>query len=171
MEPGGRWNRVWRYAFGSSVTAGSGVSPMGRTYAGGMPVDGPADLFEVARAVQANAHVPYSHFRVGAAVRGASGRIYAGCNVENASYPEGTSAEAVAIGAMVTAGETEIVEVLTIADGEHLTTPCGGCRQRIRELAVPGTPVHTAGPDGVRRTFTIEELLPASFLAENLDRF
>jgi cytidine deaminase len=129
---------------------------------------GPADLFEAARAVQANAHVPYSHFRVGAAFRGASGRIYVGCNVENASYPEGICAEAAAMGAMVTAGEYAIVEVLTIADGEHLTTPCGGCRQRIREFARPGVVVHCAGPEGVRRTLTVEELLPASFTAAHL---
>jgi cytidine deaminase len=130
--------------------------------------DGPVDLLAAARAVQANAHVPYSHFPVGAAVRAASGRIYGGCNVENASYPEGICAEANAIGAMVAAGETEIVEVLTIADGERLTTCCGGCRQRIREFTKAGTPVHAAGPDGVRRTFTIDELLPASFGPEHL---
>jgi cytidine deaminase len=130
--------------------------------------DGPADLLAAARAVQANAHVPYSHFPVGAAVRTASGRVFAGCNVENASYPEGTCAEAVAIGAMVSAGEREIVEVLTIADGERLTTCCGGCRQRIREFARGGTVVHAAGPEGVRRTFTIEELLPESFGPEHL---
>jgi cytidine deaminase len=130
--------------------------------------DGPDDLLEAARAVQANAHAPYSRFRVGAAVRGASGRVYVGCNVENASFPEGICAEAAAIGAMVAAGERELVEVLTIADGERLTTCCGGCRQRIRELAPAGTRVHAAGPDGVRRTFTIEELLPASFSAADL---
>jgi cytidine deaminase len=130
----------------------------------------PDDLLAAARTVQANAHVPYSHFRVGAAVRTASGRIFAGCNVENASYPEGTCAETAAIGAMVSAGETEIVEVLTIADGERLTTCCGGCRQRIREFAAAGTPVHAAGPEGVRRTFTIEELLPASFGRVHLER-
>src|SRR6478736_4481035 len=125
--------------------------------------DGPADLLAAARAVQANAHVPSSHSPVGAAVRASSGRVFAGCNVENASYPEGICAESAAIGAMVAAGEREIAEVLTVADGARLTTCCGGCRQRIREFARPGTPVHAAGPDGVRRTFTIEELLPASF--------
>ncbi len=129
--------------------------------------DGPDDLLAAARAVQANAHVPYSHFPVGAAVRAASGRVFAGCNVENASYPEGICAETAAIGAMVTAGEREIVEVLTIADGERLTTCCGGCRQRIREFAGPATPVHAAGPDGVRRTFTIGELLPDAFGADH----
>ncbi len=135
-----------------------------------MPDAVPDDLFEAARAVQANAHVPYSHFRVGAAFRTSSGRVFVGCNVENASYPEGICAEAAAMGAMVSAGEHELVEVLTIADGEHLTTPCGGCRQRIREFARPGTPVHAAGPDGIRRTFTIEELLPESFDASHLER-
>ena len=133
-----------------------------------MPAAVPDDLLEAARAVQANAHVPYSHFPVGAAFRSASGRVFVGCNVENASYPEGICAESAAMGAMVSAGEYELVEVLTIADGERLTTCCGGCRQRIREFARPGTPVHAAGPDGIRRTFTIEDLLPASFVAENL---
>jgi cytidine deaminase len=130
--------------------------------------DGPADLFEAARAVQGNAHVPYSRFDVGAAFRAASGRIYVGCNVENASYPEGICAESSAMGAMVTAGEREIVEVLTIADGERLTTPCCGCRQRIAEFARRDVLVHCAGPDGVRRTFTVAELIPASFTPEHL---
>jgi cytidine deaminase len=133
-----------------------------------MMEDGVGELFAAARAVQARAHAPYSGFRVGAAVRTASGRIFAGCNVENVSFPEGICAEASAIGAMVSAGETEIVEVLTIADGERLTTCCGGCRQRISEFAAPSTPVHAAGPDGVRRTFTLGELLPESFGPEHL---
>ena len=121
------------------------------------------DLLAAARRAQANAHTPYSHFPVGAAVRTASGAVYAGCNVENVSYPHGTCAETGAIAAMVAAGEHTIVEVLTIANGEQLTTCCGGCRQRIAEFAGPDTPVHAAGPDGVRRTFTLGELLPASF--------
>ncbi len=126
------------------------------------------DLLDAALAVQANAHAPYSGFRVGAAVRSTSGAVYVGCNVENASFPEGTCAEAAAIGAMVAAGERQIAEVLTVADGDDLTTPCGGCRQRLREFAVPSTVVHAAGPEGVRRTFTLGELLPASFGPENL---
>ncbi len=127
------------------------------------------ELLEAARAVQAHAHAPYSHFRVGAAVRAPSGRVYAGCNVENASYPLGTCAEAAAIAAMVAGGEKEIVALLTIADGAALVTCCGGCRQRIRELATPTTVVHAAGPEGIRRTFTVEELLPVSFGPENLE--
>jgi cytidine deaminase len=120
-------------------------------------------LFDAARAAQRNAYAPYSRFPVGAAVRSASGRVYAGCNVENASYPQGWCAEASAIAAMVTAGEREIVEVLTVADGEQLTTCCGGCRQKIREFAASDTPIHAAGPEGVRRTFTLGELLPEAF--------
>ena len=107
-----------------------------------MSADDTAELLDAARAVQAHAHAPYSGFRVGAAVRAASGRVFVGANVENASFPEGICAEAAAIGAMVAAGEREIVEVLTVADGERLTTCCGGCRQRIREFARPGD----AGP-------------------------
>jgi cytidine deaminase len=135
-----------------------------------MSADDTSELLAVALAVQAHAHAPYSGFRVGAAVRAASGAVYAGANVENASFPEGICAEAAAIGAMVAAGEREIVEVLTVADGERLTTCCGGCRQRIREFARAGTPVHAAGPEGVRRTFTIDELLPGSFGPEHLAR-
>ena len=128
-----------------------------------------AELFAAALAVQANAHVPYSKYPVGAAVRAASGRVYAGCNVENAAYPQGLCAEAAAIAAMVTAGEREIVEILTVAEGDQLATSCGGCRQKIREFAGPGALIHAAGPEGVRRTFTLDELLPFSFSPENLD--
>jgi cytidine deaminase len=128
------------------------------------------ELFDAALAVQANAHAPYSGFRVGAAVRSASGRIYAACNVENAAYPQGSCAEAGAISAMVAAGERHIVEVLTVCDGESLSTCCGGCRQRIREFAAGGTPVHAAGVHGLWASFTLDELLPASFGPENLNR-
>jgi cytidine deaminase len=126
------------------------------------------ELLDAAIAVQANAHVPYSHFPVGAALRTASGRVFAGCNVENASYPLGTCAEAAAIAEMVSAGEREIVALLTVADGDLLVTCCGGCRQRIREFARPDVVIHAAGREGVRRTFTMEELLPASFGPEHL---
>jgi cytidine deaminase len=128
----------------------------------------PQDLLDAARRAQRNAHAPYSRFPVGAAVRTASGRIFAGANVENVSFPEGICAEASAIGAMVTAGEREIVEVLTIADGDQVTTCCGGCRQRLAEFAAADTPVHAAGAEGVRRTFTLGELLPAAFGPEHL---
>ena len=126
------------------------------------------ELLAAARAVQANAHAPYSRFPVGAALRTPSGAVFTGCNVENASYPLGTCAEAGAIAAMVAAGEEAIDVILTVADGDRLATPCGGCRQRIREFASPATVIHVAGPDGVRKSYTIDELLPDSFGPENL---
>ena len=133
------------------------------------------DLFAAAKAVRAKAHAPYSRFKVGAAIRSRSGRIHVGCNVENAAYPVGSCAEAGAIAAMIAAGDTAIGEILVLGwtdanpDAPGLTTPCGGCRQRIREFAVGSTPVHVAGPDGLRRSFTLDALLPESFGPENLD--
>jgi cytidine deaminase len=126
------------------------------------------ELLAAALGAQANAHVPYSKYRVGAAVRAGSGRVYAGCNVENAAYPQGWCAETSAIAAMVTAGERELVEILTVANGDGLATSCGGCRQKIREFAAPDALIHAAGPEGVRRTFTLDELLPHSFGPEQL---
>src|SRR3954454_49154 len=126
------------------------------------------ELLAAATAVQANAYAPYSRFRVGAAVRTSSGRVFAGCNVENAAYPQGSCAEAGAIAAMVSAGEREIVAVLTVCEGDAISTCCGGCRQRIREFASGDTPIYAAGPDGVRATYTLDGLLPSSFGPENL---
>lgn len=128
-------------------------------------------LFTLARDVQQHAHVPYSHFPVGAALRTASGRVFAGANVENAAYPEGMCAEAAAIAAMASAGERVIDTIVTVCDGDALSTPCGGCRQKIREFATANTVIHAAGPEGIRRTYTMAELLPDGFGPENLDEF
>jgi cytidine deaminase len=125
-------------------------------------------LFTAAKAAQARAHVPYSRFRVGAAVLDDQGRIHAGCNVENAAYPQGACAETGAISAMVLAGGRRIAAILVIGDGDRLCTPCGGCRQRIREFAGHDTPVHIAGPEGLRRSFTLDALLPFSFGPDHL---
>jgi cytidine deaminase len=125
-------------------------------------------LFEAARAVQAKAYAPYSRFKVGAAIRTPNGGVFAGCNVENAAYPEGSCAETGAISAMVAAGESRIAELVVMGEGEALVTPCGGCRQRIREFAAGNTPIHVAGPEGVRKSFTLDELLPISFGPDNL---
>lgn len=127
-------------------------------------------LFAAAAAARAKAYAPYSNFLVGAAIRVPSGAIFAGANVENAAYPQGHCAEASAIAAMIVAGEREIAEVLVIGAGDGLVTPCGGCRQRIREFAEPEIPVHVAGLEGLRRTFTLEELLPWSFGPSHLGR-
>ena len=126
------------------------------------------ELFEAARAAQARAYAPYSGFRVGAAIRTPEGAVFAGCNVENAAYPQGACAETGAIAAMVAGGGARIAEILVVGDGDLLCTPCGGCRQRIREFAGPEAPVHVAGPEGVRRRFTLADLLPYSFVPDNL---
>ena len=129
---------------------------------------GQQELFDAALAAHLNAHAPYSNYPVGAAVRTDTGRVFAGCNVENAAYPQGWCAEASAIAAMVTAGERHIVEVLTISNGEMIGTCCGGCRQKIREFAALDTPIYSCGPEGLRKTFTLEGLLSHSFGPENL---
>ncbi len=97
-----------------------------------------ADLFAAAKAAQLRSYAPYSKFRVGAALITPDGAIYSGGNVENASYPEGWCAETSAIAAMAAAGARRIVEICVVGDGAALCTPCGGCRQRIREFADDG---------------------------------
>ncbi len=128
------------------------------------------EMIILARRAQANAHAPYSRFAVGVCLRSESGKLYAGCNVENAAYPQGQCAEASAIGAMVTAGDKRIVEVLVLGSGEELCTPCGGCRQRLVEFARPDTPVHMGNAGGIRRTMTLAELTPLFFGPQNLGR-
>ncbi|MDQ2094751.1 cytidine deaminase [Rhodalgimonas zhirmunskyi] len=120
-------------------------------------------LLDQARAVRENAYAPYSQFKVGAAVRGASGAIYAGCNVENAAYPEGTCAEAGAIAAMIAAGETELTEVAVIADSPRPVPPCGGCRQKLAEFGAGHVPVTLATIAGKELHTTVANLLPGAF--------
>ena len=127
-------------------------------------------LFAAAVAARANAYAPYSGYAVGAAVLAEDGAIYAGCNTENAAYPVGTCAESGAIAAMAAAGARRIAAILVLADGPELVTPCGACRQRIREFATEATPIHLADPSGVRRTLTLGDLLPHAFGPDNLAR-
>jgi cytidine deaminase len=126
-------------------------------------------MIERAAAVRGHAHAPYSGFHVGACIRAESGRLYSGCNIENAAYPQGQCAEATAIGAMVSGGDTKIVEILVMGDGARLCTPCGGCRQRMSEFAGPATPVHICDPEGLRQTIPLGDLLPYAFVADNLE--
>jgi homotetrameric cytidine deaminase len=118
----------------------------------------PAELLEAARVAMERAHVPYSHFKVGAALRAPSGAVYAAPNVENASYPQGQCAETSAIGALFAAGEREIVGVAVVAEQTDFCPPCGGCRQRLAEFAGPDVPVHLGA-----RTLALGELLPHRF--------
>ena len=127
------------------------------------------DLYRRALAIREHAYAPYSAYKVGAAIRGASGAIHVGANVENAAYPQGQCAEAAAIGAMIAAGETRIAEVAVIGAGDTLCTPCGGCRQKLREFAQPSDLIVIAGDStGVRAHWTLEQLLPASFGPDHL---
>ena len=133
-----------------------------------LPVDDLADplfnqLKDAAAAARENAHAPYSKFRVGAALMDEDGRIFAGCNVENASFPLGTCAEAVALGAMVTGGGKGCTHILVIG-GEGGLSPCGGCRQSIAEFAGPDCVVYSLAADGTQlMQWTIGELLPHAF--------
>jgi cytidine deaminase len=129
------------------------------------------ELLVAATTAHLRAYCPYSHYRVGVAIRTGSGSVVVGCNVENAAYPLGSCAEAGAIAAMVAAGERSIVEIVVVTDGDTPGTPCGGCRQRIREFAGPDVVVYSVGAGGAGAvvTMTVAELLPHSFGPEFLD--
>lgn len=126
-------------------------------------MDAIEELFQAAAVARQNAYAPYSRFTVGAAIRSASGAVYASANVENAAYPVGTCAEAGAIAAMIAAGEQKIAEILIIAESAEFLMPCGACRQRISEFAMQDTKLHSAGPAGVRETITFRALFPRAF--------
>lgn len=125
-------------------------------------------LVDAARAVRAHAHAPYSGFRVGAALLDEHGRIHAGCNVENAAYPQGLCAEAGALAALVASGARRVLAAAVAGEGERVLTPCGGCRQKLREFAADDCVVLCADAATVRLSTTLGELLPHSFGAAHL---
>lgn len=125
-------------------------------------------MLTAARQAMQNAWAPYSGFHVGAAVLAGSGRIYPGCNVENASYPVTTCAERNAIGAAISAGERRIVAVLVCAGHREPVTPCGMCRQALAEFG-PDIRVICVGGDGDRAEFLVRDLLPNAFGADKLE--
>ena len=125
-------------------------------------------LIAAAREAMTRAHAPYSRFHVGAALRAEDGSIHAGANVENSAYPQGQCAEASAIGSLVAAGRTRVLEAAVIADSEAICVPCGGCRQRLREFMPLDGVVHLCSASGERRIATLEQLLPMSFGPEFL---
>lgn len=127
------------------------------------------DLIAAADDVRTRAYAPYSGFKVGAALRTATGTIHRGCNVENVAYPEGTCAEAGAIAAMIAAGDTAITEVAVIADAPAPVPPCGGCRQKLAEFAEGSVIVTMATTDGQRLASTVADLLPGRFGKGHMD--
>ncbi len=120
-------------------------------------------LLGAARAARERAYAPYSRFAVGAALLDEHGRVHAGCNVENAAYPQSQCAEASAIAHLVLAGGRRILAAVVVGVANDPVTPCGGCRQRLREFAADDAPVWTADLHSVRARYTLGALLPASF--------
>lgn len=127
-------------------------------------------LFETALSAYKNAYVPYSGFKVGSAILSDDGGLYAGCNVENIAYPSGSCAEAGAVSAMIAGGGRRIKEILVLADGEDLISPCGNCRQKILEFADEKTVVHLANLNGIQKTILFSELLPLAFSETGLKK-
>ncbi len=133
-------------------------------------LDGAQELLRAADGAMRAAYAPYSQFKVGAAVRGLTGAIHAGANVENASYPQGQCAETSALGALVTGGETAITAVAVVAERIECCPPCGGCRQRLAEFGSVDTPVYLGRPGTPVGPTTLGELLPLSFGRDELGR-
>lgn len=127
-------------------------------------------LFDAACAARERSYSPYSNYKVGAAIRTTTGAVFAACNVENVAYPEGVCAEGGAISMMVagTDGVPKIADIVTVTTGDTPGTPCGGCRQKIREFSDAHTTIHATTVDGAVRTMTMEELLPDSFGPDRL---
>ncbi|MEO6588850.1 MAG: cytidine deaminase [Pyrinomonadaceae bacterium] len=120
------------------------------------------DLTETAKKAREKAHAPFSNFKVGAAVRTKSGKIFTGCNIENASYGLTMCAERVAVFKAISEGESEFEEIAVVADTDELTPPCGPCRQIIWEFC-GDSPVTMASLKGEAETMQMSELLPRAF--------
>jgi cytidine deaminase len=133
-----------------------------------IPASTQAAMLAAANAARLQAYAPYSQFLVGAAILDEHGQIHTGCNVENAAYPQGVCAEASALSAMVLTGGRQAVAVLVVGVADTPVTPCGGCRQKLREFAAPNAVVLVASPEAVVLQLTLEQLLPHSFGPEHL---
>jgi len=131
------------------------------------PEAGFGRLREAADTARANAWCPYSHFPVGAALEDRDGRVFSGCNVENASYPAGTCAERVALGTAIAAGARTFTRIVITSAAMEPTPPCGLCRQALVEFA-PALEVVAVAPDGRTARWTLTELLPAPFMPASL---
>jgi len=125
-----------------------------------------ASLIEAAKKYRESAYAPYSNFKVGAAVQTKSGKVFGGCNVENASYPVGCCAERTAICKAVSEGERDLEAIAIVADTEDPCAPCGMCRQFIAEFGIPR--IFMANMKGAVKVVTLDELLPFSFSGKDL---
>jgi len=127
-------------------------------------------LFAAAQDAMSRCYAPYSKFPVGAAILAEDGNVYKGANIENLAFPQGWCAECTAIGAMVMGGAKKIVEIAVIAEKMPLCPPCGGCRQKIAEFADATTRIYLCDETGVKKTMTMDELLPFSFDTDTIDK-
>lgn len=126
-------------------------------------------LIKTATDAYEKAYAPYSNFKVGSAILDECGNIHSGCNVENAAYPSGSCAEEQAIGSMIVNGGRVIKEIVVIGESSELITPCGACRQRIREFCNKDTLIHICDiKRGYLKSFKLDELLLCSFGPKNL---
>lgn len=127
-------------------------------------------MFSLARETLKHSYSPYSNFPVSCVIRTKSGKIFAGVNMENASYPQGLCAEGTTLGQMVSAGEREIAEVVVCAQGTTLCFPCGGCRQKLAEFSTEDTIVHIChAKDDRLHSTTMGALLPHSFSKRDME--
>lgn len=126
------------------------------------------DLFEAATEAMEKAYAPYSRFPVGAAIRTDDGRVFAGANIEVASFPEGWCAETTALGHYIMGGGGKITEIAVVAEKMARITPCGGCRQRLAEFAGPEARLHLCDETGIVETLTMEQILPLGFAGDTL---
>ncbi len=126
------------------------------------------DLFEAATKAMEKAYAPYSRFPVGAAIRTEDGRVFAGANIEVASFPEGWCAETTALGHYIMGGGGRITEIAVVAEKMARITPCGGCRQRLAEFAGPEARLHLCDETGIVETLTMEQILPLGFAGDTL---
>jgi cytidine deaminase len=129
---------------------------------------GPRDLFDAAWAAMHKSHSPYSKFPVGASLRTEDGRVFSGCNIEVASYPEGWCAETTMLGHYVMGGGGRITEICVVAEKMAKCTPCGGCRQRLAEFAGPKTKLYLCDDTGIIEAMTLEDIFPRGFDGETL---
>ncbi len=125
-------------------------------------------MVRMATDARGRAYVPYSNFRVGACLKASNGAYYMGCNIENAAYSPTVCAERTALYKAVYEGERQFDALAIIWDGENYAVPCGVCRQALAEFCHPAMPVVCANREGEYKIFTMGELLPEAFTAEDM---
>jgi len=127
------------------------------------------NLIQLAHLAMENAYAPYSKFSVGAVIVDENNQTHAGCNVENSAYPLGVCAESSAISSMILSGSKKISKILLVSSGKQMVTPCGGCRQKIKEFADDNTEILIFHNNEVTQ-FSLDDLLPHSFSKNHLDK-